>query len=348
MKYLFHLGHPAHFHLFKHTIIELKKEGHDVLIAIKKKDVLEELLLSEGLSYHNILPEGKKKGKFNLLTTQIKQIYRLYKLSKKEKIDLLCGTSASIGIVGKLLAIRNYNFNEDDAEVVPLYAKMAYPFATKIIAPDCCSVGKWEAKKIAYPSYHELAYLHPNHFQAKVEIAQKYVDTNRSFFLIRFAKLTAHHDTGINGISEVLADEIIHILLKKGNLYITSEVQLNSKFKQYELNISPKDIHHVMAFATMFIGDSQTMCAESGVLGIPFIRINDFVGKISYLKELEEKYKLGFSFKSSQSTAMIHQLNSCLAENDLQKIFQTRKKELLKEKIDLSNFIIVELLKQKP
>ena len=29
-------------------------------------------------------------------------------------------------------------------------------------------------------------------------------------------------------------------------------------------------------------------------LGIPFIRVNDFVGKISYLDELENYYKLGY------------------------------------------------------
>lgn len=38
------MGHPAHFHLFKNTIILLKEAGHDVKILIKKKDILEDLL----------------------------------------------------------------------------------------------------------------------------------------------------------------------------------------------------------------------------------------------------------------------------------------------------------------
>ena len=41
MKILFHLGHPAHFHLFKNVIKNLKKNKHDVFILIKKKDILE-------------------------------------------------------------------------------------------------------------------------------------------------------------------------------------------------------------------------------------------------------------------------------------------------------------------
>ena len=48
---------------------------------------------------------------------------------------------------------------------------------------------------------------------------------------------------------------------------------------KYIINIDPIDIHHIMAYANFHIGDSQTMAAESGVLGIPFIRVNDFVGK---------------------------------------------------------------------
>ena len=37
--------------------------------------------------------------------------------------------------------------------------------------------------------------------------------------------------------------------------------------------------------------------AEAGVLGIPFIRYNDFVGKIGYLADLEDNYELGTGIK---------------------------------------------------
>ena len=35
-KFLFHLGHPAHFHLFKNVIKLLKKNGDEIYILIKK------------------------------------------------------------------------------------------------------------------------------------------------------------------------------------------------------------------------------------------------------------------------------------------------------------------------
>ena len=58
-------------------------------------------------------------------------------------------------------------------------------------------------------------------------------------------------------------------------------------------------MHHVMAFASLYIGDSQTMAAEAGVLGVPFVRFNDFVGRIGYLRELEDKYELGYGIHAT-------------------------------------------------
>ena len=43
MRYIFYLGHPAHFHLFKNLIGHLKKK-HNVIILAIKKDVLLNLL----------------------------------------------------------------------------------------------------------------------------------------------------------------------------------------------------------------------------------------------------------------------------------------------------------------
>lgn len=345
MKILFHLGHPAHFHLFKNSIHSLRELGHETLIVIKKKDVLETLLQKAGWAYVNILPEGKKSGILNLVFTQTKQIRAIYKLAKKEKVDLLSGTSAAISVVGKFLKIPSYNFNEDDAEAVPLYAKMAYPWATKIFAPSICSVGKWEAKKVEYESYHELAYLHPNHFTPSKEIAAKNVNPDEVYFILRFAQLTAHHDKGAKGISSDFAKQLLDILLPYGKVYITSEKPLPSFLDSYRLQVNPLDMHHVMGFANIFIGDSQTMAAEAGVLGIPFLRCNDFVGRISYLEELESKYQLGYGFKPNEGALLLRKLAKLLENQDLQVEYQEKRKKMLSEKIDLSTFITENILK---
>lgn len=92
MKALFHLGHPAHFHLLKNVISQLKKKGHQVIIVIKKKDVLEDLLKSSGFDYFNILPEGRKNDKISIAIGQLKQDWKLLKLCLRHKPDILSGT----------------------------------------------------------------------------------------------------------------------------------------------------------------------------------------------------------------------------------------------------------------
>jgi uncharacterized protein len=340
MHYLFHLGHPAHFHLFRHTIETLISKGNRVSVMIKKKDILEELLKESGIPYINILEKGRKDSRPGIALGLVKQNFRLLTYCLRHRPDLMIGTSTEIGHVGFLLGIHSINVNEDDADVVPLYCKLSYPFSDCILSPSSCNNGKWERKSIKYSGYHELAYLHPNKFQPSSEIVRKYIKTNNPYFLIRFIKLTAHHDKDIRGISDEFALKIINVLKPFGDVFITSERKLDDKFEEYRLEINPLDIHHIMAFSSLYIGDSQTMAAEAGVLGVPFVRFNDFVGKIGYLNELENYYKLGFGISPSEPDRLLDTVVNLVSCKDNKDSFVSRRQIMLKEKIDLSNFML--------
>jgi hypothetical protein len=205
-----------------------------------------------------------------------------------------------------------------------------------------CDNGRWNKKSIKYASYHELAYLHPNNFIPDRQIVERYFSTDTQYFIIRFASLKAHHDTGIKGINAEIAQKLIDILKPYGRIYITSERQLEPQFEQYRIKINPLDIHHVMAFASLYIGDSQTMAAEAAVLGVPFIRYNDFVGRIGYLNELENEYHLGFGIKASKEGSadkMYQTLTDLLAMPNLKEEWQKRRQHMLSEKIDYAKFL---------
>lgn len=340
MRYLFYFGHPAHFHLFKNTVSGLKNLGHEVEILIKKKDILEELLKNAGWQYVNINPKGRADNKFAIAWSLLKRDVEFFRVCRRFKPQLMIGTSAEITHVGKLLSIPSIVVNEDDAEIVPLFAKLAYPFATHLLAPECCSVGKWQDKKIAYKSYHELAYLHPNHFAPDKNRLHN-IDTSKPYFILRFAKLTAHHDEGRTGINTSIAQKIIDMLLQKGNIYITSERELELQFEPYRIKINPLDMHHVMYFAHVYIGDSQTMAAEAAVLGTPAIRFNDFVGQIGYLEELEHRYQLTFGFKTNNELGMIDKIEELLVDLEgTKKLWKDRREKMLQERVDFNQFMI--------
>jgi predicted glycosyltransferase len=308
-------------------------------VLIKKKDILEDLMMRSGIDFENILPEGRKDSKVGIAWGVLKRDWRLLRYCISNRPDLLIGTSTEIGHIGTLLNIPSINVNEDDATVVPLYCKISYPWSSHILSPRVCNNGKWEKKSIKYESYHELAYLHPGHFTPSKEVVRKYLNPDKPYFVIRFAKLSAHHDTGIRGILNDLALEIIQLLKPYGNIHITAERPLDERFENYRLKIDPLDIHHVMAFTSLFIGDSQTMAAEAGVLGTPFIRFNDFVGRIGYLNELENTYKLGFGIKPDKPEKLLKAVSELMLMKDRDKVFENRRQKMLEDKINLADFM---------
>ena len=118
-------------------------------------------------------------------------------------------------------------------------------------------------------------------------------------------------------------------------------------------------MHHVMAFASLYIGDSQTMAAEAGVLGVPFVRFNDFVGRIGYLRELEDVYELGYGIHASllpddspirkndgsvqpSGTEALYQAVEQLVAMDASErhtLYQQRRQRMLSDKIDCAKFL---------
>lgn len=339
MKILFYLHHPAHFYLFKNSIKQLKALNYEITIIATKKDVLEDLLNAEGISYKNFLPKGRKDNKISIAIGLIKQDLKLLIECINNRPTLMIGTSTEICHIGFLLNIPSIFVNEDDVAVVPLVEKLAHPFARHLLAPDVCNTGI-PSKTISYKGYHELAYLHPENFSPDLDIVKNYsIDISVPYFILRFAKLGAHHDAGIKGITDDIAKRVIQKLSGFGKIYITSERQLNNEFENYRLSISPIHMHHVLAFSDIFIGDSQTMSAEAGVLGVPFIRFNGFVGRIGYLNDLENNYRLGYGILPDNPTALLNTLDTILNMPNRKQIWEERRKVLLKEKIRVDSFI---------
>jgi len=340
MKVLFHLGHPAHFHLFKHCINHFNKNGGKSIVAIKKKDILEDLLKNAGIDYINILPEGRNDSKLAIAWSVLKKDWKLFQICKKMRPDILIGTSIEIGHVGYLLGIPAINVHEDDAHVVPLHAKFGYGLSDFVISPKVCNNGKWEKKSIKYEGYHELCYLHPAYFNPEKSIVNKYTNAEKPYFILRLANLNAHHDTGRTGIDDAMVQKIILQLENFGEVFISSERKLPPMFEKHRILIDPLDIHHILYYAEMYLGDSQTMAAEAAVLGTPSIRYNDFVGEIGYLEELEHKYGLTFGVRTSSTDKLFDTIDQILSLENRKTVFRNKKNEMLSEKIDVNSFFI--------
>lgn len=336
--YLFSLCHPAHFHMFKHTIHALQEEGNRVIVVVRPKDVLEQLCANEGLPYVKVGEPSTGKGKMAKALEVVRRFRAIARIVRKEKPCMLIGSDGVMAYLGAWFHIPSFEFFDDDYSIIKLYAWAFFPFYTDLVCPNVTDPGRWKKKKTGYEGYQKLAYLHPNRFTPDKAVVERYFPADEPYFLLRFAKLNAHHDGGMGGISAEVAQTLIQKLLPYGKVYITSERQLEPQFEPYRLQINPSDMHHVLAFAHLYIGDSQSMAVEAAMLGTPSLRVNDFAGRISVLEELEHKYGLTYAFHPSETQRLYGILDELLSMEDLDEVFQQRRQTMLSEKIDVADF----------
>lgn len=311
-------------------------------VAIVTKDILEDLVKAEGWDYANMVPEGRRSAKLPRLAAfayfSFKTILNLFLHARKNKYDLFV-TDDLLVVIGKLKNIPTIFFTDDDLEVVQEVAPL-YAMSSTIVAPNCTSLGKYKAKKTGYNGYHELAYLHPKYFTPDFNKTVQFNPSGKKYFILRLVALTATHDKGKKGISNQNVRELISLLEKQGNVYITSERPLPEEFEKHRIQIKPADIGHALYFAEMFIGDSQTMTSEAAILGTPAIRFNDFVGKISSMEEKEHKYGITYGFKTHEFDKLFQKVKDLLAMPDIKQEWQKRVQKMLADCDDTNEVIL--------
>jgi uncharacterized protein len=331
------IGHPAHVHLFRNFIEEMQLKGHKIFVLTKEVDSIIQLLDIYGIAYTSL---GKKPD--SLISKYFFQILITLKtilFVRNHKIDAGIGISMTLPIVAGFTPILTFGMDDDDTAATPVFAK----FINKcdcILTPDCIKENRG-VKHIEYPSYHELAYLHPNRFVPDPAVLiEAGIKKDERFFVLRFNAFKAHHDSGMKGLNMEQKQELVNLLKGYGKVFITSEKQIESEFESYRLPVSPEKIHSLLYYATMFVGDSQTMTTEAAMLGTPAFKCNSFAGKLSIPNEIENKYRLCFSYLPEDFDKMYRNIQNHLEMPGLEKVFVKRRNQMLQDKIDLTSFLV--------
>jgi predicted glycosyltransferase len=328
---LFDINHPAQVHLFKNLIYHFQN-SHNVVLNIRDKDILIDLskVLFDKININQI---GHGHGFWGNLKALLIAMKNILKLNSNHDFHIMIGTSIPIALLTPIIKANTFNFNEDDDNIVPIYKWSVHPFATRTINPDCLKITNCKSKRVSHPSYHELAYLHPNNFYPDESLLKKYDLNKKNFVILRINSLKAYHDVGAKGISNVLYLKIKELLKN----YTIIESRENSKTHQIE----PWDMHHILAQAKMIISDSQTMTIEAAVLGVPAVRINSFIGKSTVIDELEQnKYKLAYGYYPNQEEEALKTIEYLAINSEVDNLWQKRRQIMLADKCDLNQWMI--------
>ncbi|MFW5803645.1 MAG: DUF354 domain-containing protein [bacterium] len=335
MNILIDIGHPAHVHYYRNLANDLIARDHKVIWTVKRLPVAEKLLNYYGFNY-TVFPK-KADGLVGKAIRQLHYDMKLLRICKKENIQFAIGTSVTIAHVSAISNLKSILFDDDDDSVQPLVAKFVKPFVNTIVTPDV--IKNTSKNTVQYSGYHELAYLHPNRFKPDPKVLEiAGLKKGEVFFIMRFNVFKAHHDLGVKGLTIEQKQKLIEILKPYGKVFITTERDIEPEMSQYQLRIPPEQIHSLMAFSSLFIGDSQTMTQEAAVLGVPALKCNSLAGKLSVPNELEKRSGLMYSFIPSDFDNLTNKLNELLSTPNLLKDWQDRRQRMLKDKIDVTAF----------
>lgn len=347
MNILIDIAHPAHVHLLRNFYKEMTDKGHRVIVTVKDIPAAMQLLDLYDIPYIFL---GKKSD--NLIMKGLEQLVynlKLWNIAVRNSVQIGIGSSITLAHVSKMCRMKSIILDDDDDAVEPLFAKYAHPFADVILSPE--GTPRKSKKTIYYPAFHELAYLYPTRFTPDVSVlddagipyekqANGQVRVLQPYFVLRFNAFKAHHDVGVVGLTIENKRRLVELLSRYGKVFITTERNIDEEFKPYQLRVSPDKAHSLMYFATMLVGDSQTMTSEAAVLGTPAIRCNTFVGRIHYLEEEEHTYQLTYGFRPEQSEQMFQKIEELLSigADNLKQEWATRRQHLLQDKIDYTAY----------
>jgi predicted glycosyltransferase len=340
MRLLIDILHPAHVHVFRNLAQELTARGHEVRFTLREKECARDLLDQYGIGYDVLSQQRHGAG---LAVELAARSAKLWKIVAQFRPHFLAGVMGpSIALVGRLRRlmgdpVRTAIFY--DTEMAAITNWFAYPLADYVCTPECYQAPV-RGHHIRYPGYHELAYLHPDRFTPDpAVIRQAGIDPSQRYFVVRFVSYAASHDLGTAGISAERKIALIRLLAKRGRVVISSEAPLPAELEPYRLAIPAAAIHHILAGATLLVGESATMASECAVLGVPAVYISP-VGR-GYTDEEETRYGLVTNFTAARFKSDWLARVEKLADDPL---LASRAREararLLAEKVDTTRWMI--------
>jgi len=341
MNVHFEVGHPAHVHLFKHAVSELHRRGHETLVTAREKEVTTELLDAYDIDYRVLSEQGETAPRL-LLEWTLRELKLVHAIRQFDSDVVVSHLSPVAAQAARFTRTPSVTFTDDEVATRSL-SKLTIPFTSRVCTPACFEMD-FGAKHRRYDGYHELAYLHPDRYEPDPEALRTHgVAVEEPYYILRFVSWAAHHDVGESGISRAGKRELVDYLSDHGQVYITSESPLPSAFEDYRLPVPPELIHDLLFYADGYIGDSQTMAIEAGVLGTPAIRTNSFVGNadLSTFRELESH---GLVYNLTDEAAAIEKLRTFVEAPDTAAKWERRRSQLLAEREDVTDVVVEETL----
>lgn len=326
------IGHPKDINVFKNVIKELEKLGHQIKIVARSKENIKEIM--KDYNFECEFGPYYKSYIGKIFGIPINDLW-LYKKAKSFNPDLFISFGSPYAAhVSRIL--RKPHLAYIDTEIATPAIKIMLPFTDKVYTSSSFYINLGP-KQERFNGYYELTYLHPRYFTPNQEVPKKY--GLNDYIILRLSALGAHHDINAHGFSFANEEELkeyINNLEKYGEVIISSETTNWNVITDHRVDFNPDELHDIIYFAKMYIGEGATMASEAAILGVPSIYVSNT--HRGYLNELEEKYGLVYTIRSKEEA--LSKAIALLKENDLKEKWHSKRQKVLREKIDVVKLMI--------
>jgi uncharacterized protein len=338
MRILFELSHPKHYYQFRYLIYHYLKNGDEIKILARNKDVLLNILDEEDLDYTILGAHGKSFTSKFLAVPQL--LFNYNRILRSFKPDIIISKASPYALFANPF-FRGKTVIAPDSEVVTLTNRFVAPFTDLVITPETFT-RDFGSKHKRVDGFFEETYLSPIAFTPDSSILARHgIDATVPYFVLRFIGWSANHDVGQFGFSDLQKIELVDLLLQYGKVYISAEQNsIPDVLSAHLLKIPARDIHHALHFASLYVGDSQTMATESALLGTPSIRFNSFVGPndMSNFILLEKEYGMLFNFNNFP--ILLQKLKQMVLDPNLKASMLKKRESYFSEKIDINKQLL--------
>ena len=330
MRLLAEFSHPAQVHKFKHVLASLIRQGHEVMILSRDKDVMVPLLNSLGLP-HECLSRARS-GISGLALELIVRETRVFRRVLKYKPDLVL-SAHSAPIVHAAWTLGIPRLVHEDTEFGTLQQTLIMPFASRILT-TACYMKDWGPRQIRIDSVEPLCYLHPDHFRPRPDILLRYgVRRGEPFAVVRFVSWTAAHDIGIRADAVKVRERLIHSLLSAGavKVFIASEGDRELPPDARVCRPEPEHFHDLLAEARICASEGITVANEAAVLGVPAVLANPLVA--GHTSELE---RYGLVERVDSAEGFLDAVERVWNDNSAQGRSAAQRRKLLDDKVNMA------------
>lgn len=337
MTILFDINHPAHVHYFKNTIQILREEGNEVIVVSRNKEIEHKLL-----DQYKIPFISRGRGSESIFRKVFYYFYSVFLLSKiilRQKVDIVVSFMHPYGAHASFITGRK-SLIFSDTENAKLHHLLTVPFASEIHTSIHFKL-ELGSKQKRFNSLMELSYLHLDNFQPNSDVKSLLnLREDEKCVFLRFVSRKSMHDFSHPGLTGSDKIYLVEALSKLFKVIISSEVPLPPEIQKYSLEIQEKEIHSVLYYSDLYIGESATMAAESALLGVPSIYIDD-EGR-GYTDYLEEKFSIISRFPENR-TGVEKSLKKAREILESDSSSSLNREDIIADKLDMTKYISTQI-----